>query len=133
AVSSNLNAGCPYLLQASVADFMSEGHFARHLKKMRLLYAERRSTAHRALQSVLGTRINITLQPGGLHMLARLADHESDVVLAERIRDAGLAVHPLSRWYINAKPHQGMLMGFANITDEKQAMQLAQRIQDAIT
>jgi GntR family transcriptional regulator/MocR family aminotransferase len=132
AVSSNLNAGCPYLFQAGVADFIAEGHFSRHLKKMRLLYADRRAAAQSAFQNVLGDRIRIDLQPGGLHMLAKLGDHEDDVLLAERARAAGFAMHALSRWYINAKPQQGLLIGFANVLDDKHAMQLALKLKQAI-
>lgn len=131
-VCYNLNAGCPYLFQAGVADFIAEGHFSRHLKKMRALYAERRSVTQRVFQDVLGDRIRIDLQPGGLHMLARLADHEDDVTLAEHARAAGLALHPLSRWYINAKPRQGLLLGFANVIDEKDAMRLALKLKQAL-
>lgn len=132
AVCYNLNAGCPYLFQAAVADFIAEGHFSRHLKKMRLLYAERRAAAQRAFQEVLGERIRIDLQPGGLHMLLKLADHEDDVKLAEQARAAGLALYPLSRWYINAKPKQGLLLGFANVVDDKEAMRLARKLKQAI-
>ncbi|WP_158906091.1 PLP-dependent aminotransferase family protein [Burkholderia sp. L27(2015)] len=132
AASYNLNAGCPYLFQAGIADFISEGHFSRHLKKMRLLYAERRAVTSRVFQEVLGDRIRIDLQPGGLHILAKLADHEDDIALGALARAAGLAVHSLSRWYINAKPRQGLLMGFANVIDEKDAMQLALKLKQAL-
>jgi GntR family transcriptional regulator/MocR family aminotransferase len=132
AVSSNLNAGSPYLFQASVADFMAEGHFSRHLKKMRLLYAERRAITQRVFQQVLGDRIRIDLQPGGLHLLAQLADHENDVLVDERARAVGIAMHPLSRWYINAKPRQGLLMGFANVPDEREAMRLAKKLKEVM-
>jgi len=132
AVASNLNAGCPYLFQASVADFIAEGHFSRHLKRMRSLYAERRAFTQRAFLEVLGDRIRIDLQPGGLHMLAKLADRESDVVLGRHARVAGLAVHPLSPWYTTAKPQQGLLLGFANIVDEKEALRLALRLKQAL-
>lgn len=133
AVASNLNAGCPYLFQASVADFMAEGHFSRHLKRMRLLYAERRAVTQRVFQQVLGDRIRIDLQPGGLHMLATLADHQNDVMLDERARAAGLALNPLSRWYINAKPRQGLLIGFANVPDEREAMRLAMKLKEVMS
>lgn len=133
AVANNLNAGCPYLLQASVADFMADGHFARHLKKMRLLYSERRLITQRVFQQVLGDRVRIDLRPGGLHMLAKLADHENDVLLAEQACVAGLSVHALSRWYIQAKPQQGLLLGFANVLDEDDAMRLAQRLKEVLT
>lgn len=132
AVSSNLNAGCPYLFQAGVADFIAEGHFSRHLKKMRLLYAERRAVTQRVFQEVLGDRIRIDLRPGGLHMLAQLADHEDDVMIAEKARELGLATHALSRWYINAKSQQGLLLGFANVVDEKDARRIALKLKQAM-
>ncbi len=133
AASHNLNAGCPYLFQAGVSDFIAEGHFSRHLKKMRLLYAERRAVTSRVFQEILGDRIRIDLQPGGLHILAKLADHEDDVMLAGYARTAGLALHPLSRWYINAKPKRGLLLGFANVIDEKDAIRLALKLNQALT
>ncbi len=131
AAVNDLNPGCPYLFQAGVADFMAQGHFSRHLKKMRLLYEKRRAVTQRAFLQVLGDRLRIDLQPGGLHMLGTLADHEDDVMLAERARAAGLALRPLSRWYLNAKPRQGLLFGFANIIDENDALRLALTLKQA--
>lgn len=132
AVAYNLNAGCPYLYQAAVADFIAEGHFFRHLKKMRLLYAQRRAITQRVFQEVIGNRIQIDLRPGGLHMLAKLADSERDVVLAEHASAAGLALHPLSRWYTDAPARQGLLLGFANVVDEADALRLALKLKQAI-
>lgn len=131
AAAYNLNAGCPYLFQASVADFIAAGHFSRHLKKMRQLYAQRREMTARVFQDVLGERIRFDLQPGGLHILAKLARNEDDVTLANLARSAGLALHPLSRWYLDAKPQQGLLLGFANVVDEKDALRLALKIKQA--
>lgn len=132
AVSYNLNAGCPYLFQAAVADFIGEGHFSRHLKKMRLLYAERRALTQRVFQQVLGDRIRIDLQPGGLHMLLKLADHEDDIALAAQARVAGLALHCLSGWYMHAPPQKGLLIGFANVIDERDARRLALILKQAM-
>lgn len=131
AIASHLNSGCPYLLQAGVADFMAQGHFSRHLKKMRLLYESRRAATQRVFQEVLGDRIRIDLPRGGLHILARLADQEDDVRLAELARASGLALHPLSRWYLAAPPQQGLLFGFANVRDELDAMRLAVLLRQA--
>jgi GntR family transcriptional regulator / MocR family aminotransferase len=131
AVCSNLNAGSPYLFQAGVADFIAEGHFSRHLKRMRQLYAERRAVTQRVFQQVLGERIRIDLQPGGMHLLARLGDDDNDVVLTQRACAAGFAVDALSRWYINAKPQQGILHGFANVPDETEARRLALKLKQA--
>jgi GntR family transcriptional regulator / MocR family aminotransferase len=48
-VAHSMNAGSPTLLQAAVADFIEQGHFARHLKRMRALYSERRMLIVHAL------------------------------------------------------------------------------------
>lgn len=132
AVSASLNAGCPYLFQAGVADFIAEGHFSRHLKKMRLLYAERRAITEQTLRHVFGERLRIDLQPGGLQMLAKLRDGADDAMLADRARAAGLGLHALSRWYIDARPQPGLLLGFANVVDADDAMRLALRLKQAL-
>jgi GntR family transcriptional regulator/MocR family aminotransferase len=111
---------------------MAEGHFSRHLKKMRLLYAQRRLVAQRIFQEVLGQRIRIDLQPGGLHLLLKLAAQEDDVRIAERARGVGLGLLPLSSWYIDAPAKRGLLAGFANIVDEKEARRLALMIRQAM-
>ena len=132
AVCTNLNAGCPHLFQASVAAFMAEGHFSRHLKKMRLLYAERRMLTAQALRQVFSDQLHIDLQPGGLHIIGTLPAGTDDVRLAERARAAGFGLHPLSRWYMDATPQPGLVMGFANIRDADAAISLAVRLRQAM-
>jgi GntR family transcriptional regulator/MocR family aminotransferase len=61
----------PTLNQSIVADFMTEGHFARHIKRMRKLYADRRAALASALVEVFGKKIDLQLQAGGMHLLAR--------------------------------------------------------------
>jgi GntR family transcriptional regulator/MocR family aminotransferase len=66
----------PVLNQAIVADFMTEGHFARHIKRMRKLYADRRAAVAAALVDVFGKKIDLQLQEGGMHLLARFPVQE---------------------------------------------------------
>ncbi|RYF60984.1 MAG: PLP-dependent aminotransferase family protein [Comamonadaceae bacterium] len=132
AVAHRLNAGCPYLLQAGVADFIAQGHFFRHLKKMRHLYAERRSMTQRVFNDVLREHLHIELMPGGMHILAKLVDSTNDLAIGDQMRLGGLASNALSRWFIDAAPQHGLLFGFANIADEQQAMQIALRVRQAI-
>jgi GntR family transcriptional regulator/MocR family aminotransferase len=124
-VSASMNAGSPYLLQASVTDFMAEGHFARHLKKMRLLYAHRREITARALSEVFGERLSINLPPGGLQMAAHFVDGTDDAAVADAANPGGFGEQALSRWYMAAPPQSGLVLGFANIVDEDQAMRRA--------
>ena len=133
AVAYNLNAGCPFLFQAGVADFMAEGHFSRHLKKMRVLYAQRRANTQRVFNALLADSLRIDLLPGGLHVLANMPDAADDAALAEQVRAAGLAANPLSPWYMAAPPKKGLLLGFANIVDEADATRVARRLRRALS
>ena len=121
-------SGCPELSQAIVATFMAEGHFARHIQRMRKLYSERRTMAVNGLKSVLGERIQIDANPGGMHLILRLRPPQSDRVMVQRMRKAGLFAEALSEWQQQGEPASGLLLGFANIDSLATAQALARRI-----
>lgn len=125
--ADRLHSHCPQVLQATVAAFLNEGHFARHLKKMRSLYAERRQWLVGALQQQLADRIRIHLQAGGMHLLVELCEG-GDIELAVRAEASGLAVQPLSKWYLEGNHRCGLMLGFTNITSPEQASQLVGRL-----
>ncbi|WP_198389077.1 aminotransferase class I/II-fold pyridoxal phosphate-dependent enzyme [Burkholderia ubonensis] len=132
-VACSMNAGSPALLQAALADFIEQGHFARHLKRMRTLYGERRMFIVHALRQAFGERLIVDLPPGGIQFAVRFTDGPEgpvdDVGVAARARDAGLAVLPLSIWYTHNHTRQtprGLIIGFANIADAREAHRLAQ-------
>jgi GntR family transcriptional regulator/MocR family aminotransferase len=104
----------PIFNQAVVADFISEGHFARHIKRMRQLYAERRSAPADALAKVFDGQISIELKAGGMHLLARFPNCRSDTGLVERANAHGLAPFALSPWSIEHDCGQGLLLNFTN-------------------
>ena len=60
----------PTLYQAVLADFLGEGHFGRHLRRMRLLYRERRAALVEALQQEIGAALEVIGDPAGLHLTA---------------------------------------------------------------
>lgn len=134
-VACSMNAGSPTLLQAALADFIEQGHFARHLKRMRTLYGERRTLIVHALRQAFGERMIVELPPGGIQFAVRFPDGPDgpvdDVAVAARARDAGLAVLPLSIWYTNSLTQhtpRGLIIGFANIADADEACRLAQTL-----
>lgn len=122
----------PALSQAITADFLDQGHFARHLKRMRTLYAERRDFLAKALEQVFGARLRVELQAGGIHLLARLNESEDDSALAARAQGAGLAVMALSQWARKYPCGSGLLLGFTNIASAEQALHLARRLAMAL-
>jgi GntR family transcriptional regulator / MocR family aminotransferase len=131
AAAHALSGGYGGFEQAVVARFMGEGHFARHLKRMRGLYAARRAALAAALANAFGDRLQIGLQSGGMHLLARLSGGAPDrelVCLAER---EGLAPAALSAHAIVADSGPGLLLSFTNIP-ETQAENAAQALLRAI-
>ncbi|RQZ12420.1 PLP-dependent aminotransferase family protein [Burkholderia sp. Bp9031] len=134
-VACSMNAGSPTLLQAALADFIEQGHFARHLKRMRTLYGERRTLIVHALRQAFGERLIVELPAGGIQFAVRFTDGPEgpvdDVAVAARARDAGLAVLPLSIWYTNSHTQQtprGLIIGFANIADADEARRHAKTL-----
>ncbi|WP_202960989.1 PLP-dependent aminotransferase family protein [Bordetella trematum] len=126
--SGILGSGIPGLTQALVSTFMSEGHFARHIQRMRRLYAERRQATVAGLSKVLGTAMPIDPQPGGMHLLMRLPPGCDDRALAQRMIGHGIYAHALSHWSRAPSPAHGLLMGFTNIDSEARAEALGRRI-----
>jgi GntR family transcriptional regulator/MocR family aminotransferase len=126
-----LQGGSGVLEQAAVASFLAEGYFARHLRRMRGLYAARRNALVRELTKGLGSRVRFELQAGGMHLLLRLAASARDVEVAARAQAAGLAAQPLSPTAMEHGCGAGLLLGFTNIT-EAEAPEVAARLVRAI-
>jgi GntR family transcriptional regulator / MocR family aminotransferase len=124
-------AGHAMLEQEAVAAFVTEGHFGRHLKRMRHLYAARRRATADALLEVFGNRIALELQPGGLNLVVRPRGRVRDKKLARLAQQAGLAVEALSSRAIEHDCGQGLLLGFTN-TPEDAAVRLIGRLERAI-
>jgi GntR family transcriptional regulator/MocR family aminotransferase len=121
--------GSPALTQAIVAAFIREGHFARHIQRMRKLYAERRAAAIEGLASVLAPHVRIDVQPGGMHLVLRLKGQRSDRRLVARMRQEGLYAEALRDWALT--PEEGdpaLLLGFTNIDSQQTAQALGKRI-----
>lgn len=123
-----LSGSAPGLTQAILTAFIAEGHFGRHIQRMRRLYSERRNAAAAGLTAALGTRMRIDPQPGGMHLVARMDGRLMDLPLAARMLEQGMSPHPLSRWSSLPDPQSGLLLSFTNIASEAQAHELGLRI-----
>jgi GntR family transcriptional regulator/MocR family aminotransferase len=123
--------GLPSLEQRVVAAFMQQGHFARHLRRMRTLYAARRRALTAALYEAFGARIVVELAAGGMHLLARFPGTADDAILARRAVAAGLAPVALSELSIAGDRRRGLLIGFTNVPEGEAAV-LAQRLAAAL-
>jgi GntR family transcriptional regulator/MocR family aminotransferase len=127
-ISQVFAGGSPELTQAIVTAFIAQGHFARHIQRMRKLYAERREAATTGLESVLGKHMRIDSQPGGMHLILRLQGQRSDRLLAARMRGDGLYGEALSAWTKDSDGASALLLSFTNIDSHEAAEKLGKRI-----
>jgi GntR family transcriptional regulator/MocR family aminotransferase len=110
--------------EMALADFLAEGHFARHVRRMRALYAERRAALAAAVKAVAGERLRVAPGVGGLHLLARLPDGEDAAAVATRALAAGLAPAALAAFEVEARHPPSLLLGFTNTPAEAAAEQV---------
>ena len=126
-----LHGGQPRLEQAVVADFIAQGHFARHLKRMRSAYDRRRAALAAAIAEAFGSDVSVDLSEGGLHLVVRFNTGVSDVELAQRAAAVGFGPVPLSPMRPGTDGGPALLVGFGN-TPERTARAVAEQLRDAI-
>lgn len=107
-------------IQYAVAEFLREGHYLRHLRRMKRLYAARRDFLLRCLGEVASNSMQVEAT-AGLAVVTLLPDFASDVDIALRALPLGLAPAPLSSWYVRSPPQQGLLLGVTNLSERRLA------------
>jgi len=105
----------PTVLQAALADLLAEGHFERHLRRMRTRHAARRAALIEGLEAHAGDRVEVMGTNAGIHLLVWLrgvrADSTEAVIRAARARDVGL--YPIAPFYMSPPSRAGLLFGYA--------------------
>ena len=133
----------PYLFQEALTDFMRDGHFARHIRRMRTLYKARRTALVQSLRAEFGDFLHIHGSEAGMHLTVTLPENSpessgsarggfSDVDISTRAAKEKLWLWPLSPCYTNRKSRQGFLLGFSN-TPEDQMPAAVRRLRHALS
>lgn len=114
---SHVDGHSSQLLQAVLADFMQDGHFMAHVRRMRELYRARKDIFLDEMQRHLAQRLIPQASHGGLQSTCLLADQRlSDKRIAQRAAAAGIDLPLLSRLYLGEKKQSGFVMGFSALT-----------------
>jgi GntR family transcriptional regulator/MocR family aminotransferase len=109
----------PTLEQAILADFITEGHFLRHIRRMRLLYAHRQRVLIEAVRQELQGVLELEEHEAGMHLLAWLPRDLDDCLVSQRAAQQGIEVQSLSS-YCKQKPERpGLLLGYAGVNDQE--------------
>lgn len=105
--------------QAALAEFIAEGYFASHIRRMRVVYAERQAVLRSSLARTLGGAVTACGGQAGIHLLYRFHQPVDDTGIARDALAAGVIVRPLSLYCHDAR-HQrpGVMLGYAGVATE---------------
>jgi GntR family transcriptional regulator/MocR family aminotransferase len=110
----------PSLVQGALADFIVDGHFAAHLRSMRVLYAARQERLLRAIARRLPDGgLDAVRTESGLQLPAWLPAGTDDVALARDAFTAGVVVAPLSAYAANGRGRPGLALGYAGVPERE--------------
>jgi GntR family transcriptional regulator/MocR family aminotransferase len=113
-----------YLYQEVLTDFMRDGHFARHIRKMRVLYSERRTALVDGIREVFDGRLEVLGAEAGMHMTVTLPQGFHDVEIATKAAKERLWLWPLSSSYLSETARHGFIFGFGSAPADRIPEQL---------
>lgn len=102
----------PLTDQAILAEFIAEGHFERHIRRMRTLYRERQEILMSEIEKRLGGVLEVPKTDAGMHAIGWLPDGVDDKLVSERGAELGLRIAPVSNYSFNPMPRGGLLLGY---------------------
>lgn len=103
-------------VQHAVTEFMRDGHYLRHLRRMKRLYAARQEALIGCLAQIGSDSLKV-LATAGTAIVTALPESVSDIDIASKARRSGLAPVPLSSWYMHDPRQQGLLLSVTNLNE----------------
>ena len=121
----------PTIEQAVVTDFINDGHFARHIRRMRSLYRARQDALVSVAREQLADFAVVSPSPTGMHLLAWLRSDLDDRRVSRLAHEAGIEAPPLSLYCVNAPQPPALLLGYAAVNEEA-ITDAIRRLRDAL-
>ncbi len=115
------------LYQAVMTDFIRDGHFARHIRRMRMLYMQRRTALVEAIQKYTNGNLEVIGAEAGMHLVALLPPGVNDVTISKKAAELGISVMPLSSCYARPPARLGLILGYGG-TDARQIHDAMRRL-----
>jgi GntR family transcriptional regulator / MocR family aminotransferase len=115
------------LEQHALTDFINEGHLARHIRRMRSLYHQRRQVLVQSLVSHFGEKVTILGENAGMHLMIKLQSSLSDVEIVAQAARLGVGIRPTSPNYLKSSPGGEFILGYAEL-DPQQIQQGISRL-----
>ncbi len=106
----------PTILQAVLAKFIEEGHFGRHLRRIRVLCKERQDVLLEAAHTYLKGRIEFEPDPAGLHLIGRLAEGMDDREISRKALERDLVLPAISDYCIRYAVTPALMFGYGSFS-----------------
>jgi len=110
-----LDTCSPMLPQRAMTDFIRDGHLARHIRRMRVLYAARRAALLEAIERHLPGRLEVVGAEAGMQLAALLPEGVDDIALSRRAAQVGVSIRPLSQCYRGTARRSGVILGYGGV------------------
>ena len=111
----------PVAPQMALADFIADGHFANHLRRMRELYSERRARFLEVVEQVSGGLYRVERPDSGMNVVAWLSEGVDAREAARRAVAAGVHCYSLSDYAVRPLLRPGLLVGFTGVAQHQLA------------
>jgi len=105
--------------QAILCDFITEGHFGRHIRRMRELYASRLAVLRESVQRKLGELLTIPETEAGVNTVGWLANGLNAEAVAQAAAECNVEVIPINRFALEEQTPEGLLLGFGAVDDRE--------------
>jgi GntR family transcriptional regulator / MocR family aminotransferase len=117
----------PTLEQYALTDCITEGHFERHIRRMRHLYDRRRQILANALKHHFGSRVTILGENAGIHLMAKIETTLPDEIAIKKAAIVGVGLISAQGYYLTAPKMGEFIFGYAQL-DETQIEQGIQKL-----
>jgi GntR family transcriptional regulator / MocR family aminotransferase len=121
----------PTLGQVILTDFLDEGHFGRHIRRMRELYAGRQAALVSAVEQELKGLLVVSSNEAGMYLIGWLLHDQDDQRASEVAAAYGIEAPPLSTFRIEPGNSQGLLLGYTAFSEDEIRMGV-QRLAEAL-
>ena len=115
----NTGHTAPQPVQGALAEFIDAGHYGAHVRRMRNRYAQRQALMFKLVREHLSGTIELAPTDSGMQVAGWLADGVDDRAVAEAGRRAGLALRPLSPYWLGPGARPGLHLGYAAVPEDE--------------
>ncbi len=109
----------PITDQMILAEFISEGHFERHVRRMRTLYRERQEILVVQVEKRLGGLLDISRSDAGMHLIGWLPKGNSDIAISEKAAEHGMRISAVSKYASKKLPRGGLMLGYTAFNERQ--------------